>query len=141
MTLLALFAGAFAAATILPFSSEAMLLAYLAADGAPWTGLAIASAGNTAGSMLMWALGLWAGGWLTGRMGERALRRLERAQVWMRRWGVWALLLAWLPVIGDALLVAAGLARTRWHLTLALIAAGKTARYIVVIGLGALVGL
>ena len=141
MTLLALFAGAFAAATILPFSSEAMLLAYLAADGAPWTGLAVASTGHTAGSMLMWALGLWAGAWLTGRMGEGAHRRLEWAQGWMRRWGIWALLLAWLPVIGDAIPVAAGLARTHWALTLGLIALGKTARYAVVIGLGSLVGL
>lgn len=141
MTLLALFAGAFAAATILPFASEAMLLAYLAADGAPWTGLTVASIGNTAGSMLMWGLGLWSGAWLTGRMGPGGLRKLERAKGWMRRWGVWALLLAWLPVIGDALPVAAGLARTRWGLTLALIALGKTARYAVVIGLGSLAGL
>jgi membrane protein YqaA with SNARE-associated domain len=74
-------------------------------------------------------------------MGPGALRKLERAKGWMRRWGVWTLLLAWLPVIGDALPVAAGLARTRWELTLALIALGKTARYAVVIGLGSLAGL
>ena len=56
-------------------------------------------------------------------------RELERAQRWFQRYGVWTLLLTWLPVGGDALTVVAGVMRVRFLLFLALTAAGKTARY------------
>ena len=55
-----------------------------------------------------------------------------RSLSWVRRYGAFALLLAWLPIAGDALCLAAGAVRVRWTAALAAIAAGKLARYLVV---------
>jgi membrane protein YqaA with SNARE-associated domain len=50
----------------------------------------------------------------------------------VKRYGVAALLLAWLPLVGDALCVAAGWLRMRWPAALAFMAAGRLARYLAV---------
>ena len=125
-----LFASAFLSATLLPGSSEALLLVRLQ-DGthALWPVL-VATAGNLAGSLLTYLLGL--GGnralhssrWL--RIDERDLARAER---WFQRWGRPSLLLAWLPVVGDPLCLLAGLLRVGWVSFMVLVGVGKLARY------------
>ena len=52
-----LFLAAFAAATVLPFSSEVLVVAYIASGGEPWMALLAASAGNTLGGMTSYLLG------------------------------------------------------------------------------------
>jgi membrane protein YqaA with SNARE-associated domain len=80
--------------------------------------------------------------WFLGRGIERFRHRrwfparesdLDRAQRWFQRYGVWSLLLAWLPVGGDALTVIAGVMRVRFDLFVLLTAIGKGARYVVLI--------
>jgi membrane protein YqaA with SNARE-associated domain len=53
----------------------------------------------------------------------------------VKRYGAPALLLAWLPIVGDALCVAAGWLRLHWAAALGFMAAGRLARYIVVASL------
>ena len=53
----------------------------------------------------------------------------------MRRYGSPVVAFAWLPLVGDALSVAAGWLRMRWPAVLAFMAAGRLARYIVVAAL------
>ena len=123
-----LFASAFLSATLLPGGSEAVL-AYLAADGHhhPLVLLAVAAAGNTLGGMSSWAI---------GRIlpaGRLQRPELHPAVARVRRHGSPALLLAWVPVIGDPLCVAAGWLRIAWYRALIFIAVGKTARYAVVL--------
>ena len=48
---------------------------------------------------------------------------------WLTRWGVWALLFAWLPLVGDALPLAAGWLRISWLKSLLFIFIGKASRY------------
>jgi membrane protein YqaA with SNARE-associated domain len=136
--LVVLFASAFLAATLLPFPSEVTLVGLLqlgrVEPGLLWV---VATVGNTLGSMVNWGLGRLAllyeeRSWFPVRR-----NRLVRAQAWFNRFGVWTLLLAWLPVIGDPLALVAGLMRTPLVLTLVLIAIGKAARYAVVIALAA----
>jgi membrane protein YqaA with SNARE-associated domain len=123
-----LFASAFLSATLLPGGSEAVL-AYLAAvDGRdPLLLLVVASAGNTLGGM---------SSWLIGRLlpaGRIQRPELHPAVARIRRYGSPALLLSWVPLIGDPLCVAAGWLRVPWLPALLFIAAGKTARYAVVL--------
>lgn len=131
--LLGLFLGSFVAATILPFSSEALLLAFCAG---PWPSgelLLAASAGNWLGGMSSYAL---------GRLGDlqRIARWLrmgpERARRWQARtarYGPWAALLCWAPVIGDPIAIALGLGRAPVWPTALLMLVGKAARYAAVI--------
>jgi membrane protein YqaA with SNARE-associated domain len=124
-----LFLAAFTASTLFPASSEAVL-AGLTASGSydPWLLIAVASAGNVLGATVNWALGRWAAEtrWVQGNA------QLARAGLWFQRYGPWSLLLSWLPVIGDPLTLAAGLARLRLPLFLLPVAVGKVGRYLAV---------
>jgi membrane protein YqaA with SNARE-associated domain len=124
-----LFLAAFIAATLFPASSEAVL-GGLVASGAydPWLLIATASVGNILGASVNWALGRWA----AETHLVRDNRHLARASSWFRRYGPWSLLLSWLPVIGDPLTLAAGIARVRWPLFLLPVAVGKVGRYLAV---------
>ena len=97
-----LFASAFLSATLLPGNSEVVLAALVASmPGLVWPAVAVATAGNTAGGMTSWAIGR-----LLPAEGGRKLA--PRAVALARRYGVAALLLSWVPLIGDALCVASG---------------------------------
>ena len=122
-SLAALFASAFLSATILPGNSEVALFVFLRAyPSEAALALVLATLGNTLGSMTTYFLGRL--------VPARATAGLSLA--WVRRYGALALVLAWLPVAGDALCAAAGALRVRWVAALAAIAAGKLARYLAV---------
>jgi membrane protein YqaA with SNARE-associated domain len=112
MDLAFLFVSAFAASTILPMSSEVVLGA-LAVAGATdaWLLLAVATAGNTLGAVVNWAIGRYAATWRT-RLLSLDEASYERVSRWFNRWGIWCLLFSWLPVIGDPLTLVAGVLRT-----------------------------
>lgn len=111
--------SAFLAATVLPGGSEAVFAGLLALR--PELGpaaLVTATVANTAGGMSTWLLGR-----LLPR--KEATPRLATVQ----RWGSVALLLSWVPVIGDALCAAAGVLRLNWAACLLWMAVGKGLRY------------
>lgn len=118
-SLAGLFLLSLLAATLLPGGSEAALAAVLLTHPEATAGaLALATLGNTAGGMISWAMG-------------RALppSALAPRLALLQRYGSPILLLAWTPLLGDALCVAAGWLRlpalpcTLW------MALGKGARY------------
>ena len=118
--LLGLFVASFAAATLVPLPSEAALFAYLQAyPENVATAVAVATLGNTAGGMTSYAIGRF--------IPERKLD--FKAIQWVKRYGAPATMLAWLPVAGDALSVAAGWLRIHWGAVLGFMAAGRLARY------------
>lgn len=137
--LTALFFAGFLASTLLPVGSEPVLLAYLTqqAPAALWPTVALAvlavGVGNTLGGMVTYGMGrgaryLW-GRWRQEVDSERQSHR--KARRWLDRWGPWALLLSWIPVVGDPLCLVAGAMRLRfWACALAM-AVGKFARYVV----------
>ena len=130
-----LFISAFLAATVLPFSSEVVITGLYAAKGGVGAGvlLATASVGNTLGSFVNFLLGRFCLHWREARWFPVKAAGLDRASAWFRRFGAWSLLFAWLPVIGDPLTLAAGMLRVNVWLFLALVGAGKVARYVVVL--------
>ncbi len=131
---LGLFFSAFVAATLLPLSSEAVLAALSAADaGDAVTLLAVATAGNVLGAVVNWALGAYCLHWRDRRWFPFKPDQLAKAQSWFGRYGLWSLLLAWLPVIGDPLTFVAGIMRVRLPVFLVLVALGKAGRYGVVL--------
>jgi membrane protein YqaA with SNARE-associated domain len=132
---LLLFASAFGAATLLPFYSEVTLLALLAIGLDPFALWLTATAGNTLGAAVNWWLGRYLTHFETRPWFPFKPASLHRAQAWFNTWGVWSLLLAWLPVGGDALTFIAGIMRVPFSVFLLLTALGKGARYAVLIGL------
>ena len=133
MLYLTMFSSAFLAATVVPFASEITLVAALAAGGAVHWLLAVATLGNTLGALVNWALGRLMERFRDRRWFPVDAKQLERAQAWFRRYGVWSLLLAWAPLIGEPLTVIAGAMRVHVVPFLVLVAAGKAGRYAVLV--------
>lgn len=129
-----LFAGAFAAATILPFYSEVYLAKLLLDQPEQWPWLwLVATLGNTGGSVVNWWLGRFLLHYQDRRWFPVNPKEVARAQRWFQHFGVWSLLLAWMPLGGDALTVIGGLMKVRLDLFIALVGIGKGLRYLVVI--------
>lgn len=133
-SLLGLFLSAFLSSTILPGSSEVVLVVLATQSQSPqWDLLAVATAGNTLGGMTSWVLG-----WVIAiryPLTELSKESQQRAVERVREWGSPILLLSWVPVIGDPLCVAAGWLRISWLGALVYIGVGKALRYWVLLSL------
>jgi len=137
LSYLLLFSSAFLAATILPFYSEVVLFALLRDGGDPVILVVIATLGNTLGAVVNWWLGRFLLHFQDRRWFYFKPEQIERAQRWFQRYGFWSLLLAWAPVVGDALTLIAGIMKVRLWLFLLLVGIGKAVRYISVVYLTA----
>ena len=130
---LSLFAVCFLAATFVPFYSEFAVLGMLALGESPELVLATATLGNTLGAAVNWLIGRFLLHFRDRPWFPVSEKQLERAQAWYQRWGVWSLLMAWLPIGGDALTFVAGIMRVRFDVFFVLTAIGKGARYALLI--------
>ena len=122
-----LFSSSFLAATLLPGGSEAVLYGVLKLHPErQWAAICIATAGNTLGGM---------SSYLIGRLvpPKQDLAGLPA----MRKYGSPALLLSWVPILGDPLCVAAGWLRLNPWWSAGFMAAGKLARYLLIAGVAA----
>jgi membrane protein YqaA with SNARE-associated domain len=119
-----LLAASFLAATLLPMPSEAALYGFLQFHPElHWTAITVSTLGNTAGGMTTYLVGRW----IATRKPAKHLETVER-------YGAPALVLAWLPVIGEALVLAAGWLKVNWVAAMAFQAVGRFVRYVVVAG-------
>lgn len=130
MLYLTVFSSAFLAATIVPFASEIALTGALAAGGAVHWLVLVATLGNTLGAVINWAVGRFIERFRDRQWFPANREQLERAQAWFRRYGIWSLLFAWLPVVGEPLTVVAGAMRVHIAPFLILVAIGKGLRYV-----------
>ena len=128
-----LFFSAFLSATVLPGSSEVVMTALITAyPHLAWTALLVATVGNLTGAVLTFAMGM---------AGRRGYERFQRVRVdedkplirKLRRIGPPALVLSILPLVGDALVLAAGWFRMPFWQCLLWIAVGKGARYLLLV--------
>jgi membrane protein YqaA with SNARE-associated domain len=122
LSLWGLFISSFLAATLLPGGSEAVLFGVLKLHPELfWPALLLGTLGNTLGGMVTFGMG-----WMLPQ--TQQLKHVEK----VRRYGTPALILAWVPLIGDALCLAAGWLRLNWWQAALFMAIGKFARYWVI---------
>ena len=123
--------GAFLAATILPFSSDALYVAVLAATGQPVACLVVGTAGNWLGSVFSYYIGRigkweWIEKWFRVKP-----ETLQRQKVKIDRYGVWLALICWVPIIGDVIAIALGFYKVPPLRCFVLMLVGKFARFLV----------
>lgn len=133
--LLTLFFVSLLAATVLPFYSEVLFGGLVLQGHDPLALWAVATCGNTLGSVVNWALARYLLRFQDRRWFPFRPDRLGRAQRWFSRYGKWSLLLAWAPAGGDALTFVAGLLGTRLGIFVLLVGVGKGLRYAAVLAL------
>ncbi|MCY7387882.1 MAG: DedA family protein [Burkholderiales bacterium] len=116
-------AAAFLSATVLPGNSEIVLVGVLSKFPTLfWQCIVVSTVANTPGGMTSYGIGRFL----------PAKPEKNKALIWLQRYGAWALLLSWVPLIGDALCVAAGWVRVNPWLAMLMMALGKFVRYIAV---------
>ncbi|EEE46559.1 YqaA family protein [Roseibium alexandrii] len=132
--MIALFLSSFLAATFFPAQSELGLVYLVTTYPEDLVALiAVASVGNTLGSVVNWAIGLglirFAG---PAEHSGKASKWYVKAQHWYERYGYWSLLISWAPLVGDPVTLVAGVFREPLWRFFLLVAIAKTVRYIVV---------
>ena len=123
-----LFISAFISSTIAPGGSEAVLVYMVAEQQYDRSFLVgIATVGNTLGALTTW----WLGNFTAKKYPvERVLsEKKQHAVRTVQKWGSWALLFSWLPVIGDGLCFAAGWIKLPLLVSVLAIVFGKMGRY------------
>lgn len=128
---LGLFLSSFLAATVVPFSSEAVLSFFIYHQFNFFICIALATLGNWLGGMTGYYLGLlgkWE--WL-----EKYLRvdrqKLERMKVRLERFGGYTAFFSWVPFVGDLIPVALGVLRCQPLQVWVWMLVGKCLRYLV----------
>ena len=135
-----LFFSAFLAATLVPAYSEIVLAGLASAGYDPLALWFWASLGNTLGSVVNWAMGRYLLHFQDRPWFPFKPESLGLSQRWFQKFGVWSLLLAWMPVGGDALTFIAGIMRVKFLVFVSLTAVGKATRYAILLGLLGLFG-
>jgi len=126
--------AALMAGSVFPFSSEAVMLALLAAGLDPWKLMVYGTVGNTLGSMFNYGLGrLGKIEWLE-RYFHVKPAQIDKAIKFMHGRGAWMGFFAFLPILGSAISVALGLMRSNIIVTTVSIFLGKMIRYFVLLG-------
>lgn len=123
LALASMFGSSFLSATLLPGNSEVLLVTLLSTDSAaPLLLMLVASLGNSLGGVTNIIIGR-----LLPELKPK--RGTNIALGWLKRFGPAALLLSWLPVVGDLLCVLAGWLRMPWGAMVFFLCVGKTLRY------------
>ena len=124
---LSLLLSSFLSATLLPGSSEAVLIWLVSDTGHIWLPVIVATMGNTLGGMTTYGLGR-----IVQWKSDTESKAHKKAKYLIHRWGSLTLLLSWVPIIGDAFCLAAGWIRVNWLLALCFMLLGKFCRYYVI---------
>ena len=131
-----LFMSAFIAATIFPAGSEVILATLnIAGDHDKFLLLTIATAGNVLGALVNWFIGYYLIKFKDKKWFPLKKKQLTKYSNIYQKWGIWSLLFAWMPIIGDPLTVIAGIFRTNIWLFLLLVTIGKASRYLFIISI------
>ena len=130
----------FLAATILPFSSEVVLTTmYLSNSFETYLLLIFASTGNIFGSITNWYLGKKITIFQDRKWFPVSPNQLSRSQKYFQKYGLWSLLLAWVPIIGDPLTLLAGALNVRFGIFFLLVSISKISRYVFILYLASFV--
>lgn len=128
------FIACFLASTVVPFSSELVVTAYVAAFPQNWQlCLLWSSVGNTLGSITTYALGRLVPTEKSIRWLSLDAQKVENYRLRAQKYGAVLGLLGWTPFFGDLIAFAMGVVKTQPLLSFVYFFIGKTARYAVLI--------
>ena len=123
--LTSVFLISFISATLLPMGSEPALFAVVKADpGLFWVAMAIATLGNSLGGMVNYWIGY-------GAHEAFAKERQTRWFGWLERFGAKAMIMSWLPIVGDPLSTLGGWLKLPFWPSMGYMALGKSLRYVI----------
>lgn len=127
-----LFFAAFLAATILPFGSEFVFVALIAAGLDGWTCVVVASIGNWLGGMTNYYLGrLGKTEWIEKYLNVKK-EKIDKIQHWLQGKGAAMAFFSFLPFVGDVIAIALGYMRANIYIVNISMFAGKLIRFVLI---------
>ena len=125
--------SAFLAGSFLPFSSEAVMVALLAAKLDPWQLIIYSTIGNVLGGMFNYWLGTFGRiDWIEKYLHVKE-EKLKRTQRFMEGRGAWMGFFAFVPIVGSAITIVLGLTRANIPISVTSITVGKFLRYVLLV--------
>ena len=127
---LGLFIGSFVAGSVIPFSSEAVLVACigpLKLD--PVLCTLFATAGNVAGGMTCYWMGQLGNMHWIEKYFHVKKEKIERAERFVHGRGAWMAFFAFIPILGSAISIVLGMMRANIGIVLFAMPTGKILRY------------
>lgn len=128
-----LFIACFISGTIVPFSSDIILITLIAVGFDYIACLIVASVANSAGEMVNYYIGrLGKTEWIN-RYSNIKQEKINKMQEKVKTKGAYIAFFSWVPGIGNVITISLGYLRyTPWKVALG-ITAGKTFRYVIII--------
>ena len=124
-----MFLSAVLAGSVIPFSSEAVMVGLQAAGLKAWPLIFYGTVGNVMGGMINYGVGrLGRTDWIEKYLHVKK-EKLERAEKFMAGRGAWMGFFAFLPIIGSAITVVLGLMRANITITVISMTIGKFIRF------------
>lgn len=120
-----LFLVCFLSATLLPLPSEFALLFFLSLGANPWYVLIVSSLGNSLGGTSTYFIGRLFNKW-------KEIPHTHHSYKLVNKYGKYAAILSWVPIIGDPILLLLGYYKTSIWSTMTLMTVGKTLRYLLI---------
>ncbi len=133
--LIGLFSGTFLSATLLPFPSEALVIAFNNLNYSFWTVLFTASLGNFIGGLTNYFIGYKSNVTLLKKRFQLNENRIIRWERRLAKWGMWLGLLSWIPIIGDPMVAVMGFYKVKLLPFALMMLIGKFFRYYIILSL------
>lgn len=124
---------AFLAGTVVPITSEVLLVFFLGI-GLNAVGLTLAATiGNTLGGITCFMIGYLTTKEKVQKFFKVPDRRMKRADMLIQKYGYWTAAFSFLPVLGEVFLLSLGIMRVNRFKVISLMALGKLFRYSLVV--------
>jgi len=127
-----LFLLTFLSATILPLSSELILILMLSQNYSPLACLIVASSGNSLGGITNYFIGRIGNVRWFKKIGVKE-EKIQKTSSKIQKFGAYIALLSWVPFIGDLFIVALGFFRVSFKKVALFMVIGKFTRYLIII--------
>jgi len=131
--LLGLFIACYISGTIVPFSSDIILIALVIAGWDYYLCLLTASVANSLGGMTNYYLGRAGKTEWIKKYSNITQEKIQKMQDWLQGKGAYIAFFSWVPVAGNAMIIALGYLRANAWIVAVSLYAGKLARYIVIV--------
>lgn len=125
--------AAFLAGTVVPFSSEVILVALVRMGLDPMLTIFFATFGNVVGGMTCYWIGHFGNmDWIEKYFKVKP-EKIEKAQNFVRGRGAWMGFFAFVPILGSAISIVLGMMRANITVTIIAMATGKFLRYAILV--------
>ena len=123
----------FLSGSIVPIASEVLLVFFLNLGLNAVSLTLVATLGNTHGGITCFMLGYLTNKATVQKLFRISDRRMKRADLMIQKYGFWTAALSFVPVIGEAFLVALGIMRVDKYKVMSVMAFGKFVRYVLIV--------